>query len=149
MCIGLRSGSNDVLPSIKGRKTLNRWNPQETGAHWRATGARVTVRRVNSGGTQAAFATYLQDEAHTLWEVDENDAYGLALDTLSLTVESLPDDDPDLIYLQQFVEGGVFVPPDELFSRLLHRITLRGESQPWLTDRQFVDYLVRHHRKAA
>ena len=115
MCIGLRSGSNDVLPSIKGRKTLNRWNPQETGAHWRATGARVTVRRVNSGGTQAAFATYLQDEAHTLWEVDENDAYGLALDTLSLTVESLPDDDPDLIYLQQFVEGGVFVPPDELF----------------------------------
>jgi len=104
---------------------------------------------VNSGGTQAAFATYLQDEAHTLWEVDENDAYGLALDTLSLTVESLPDDQTDLIYLPQFVEGGVFVPPDELFSRLLHRITLRDEDRPWHTDKEFLSYLVHHHRKAA
>jgi hypothetical protein len=44
---------------------------------------------MSAASTQVAFALYLRDDANALWEVDENDAYGLALDTLVQAARNL------------------------------------------------------------
>jgi hypothetical protein len=93
---------------------------------------------------QAAFADYLRSTTIDLWDVDKSDPFAAALDDLALTVDTLQDDDPDAEYLGLFVKDGHF-EPDVLLDRLLHRITL-NEMTAWKTDREFVSYLVHHHR---
>lgn len=93
---------------------------------------------------QAAFADYLRSTARELWDVDPSDEYGAAFDDLALTVDVLEDNDEDTEYLNRFVNDGRFVP-DVLLDRLLHRVTL-NERTEWNTDREFVAYLVHHHR---
>src|SRR3954469_19767101 len=93
---------------------------------------------------QTAFADYLRTTARELWEINGSDSYAVALDDLALTVDVLGDNDPDTEYLNRFVKEGRF-EPDVLLDRLLHRISL-DNSAGWSTDREFVSYLVRHHR---